>query len=76
MRNAAVPQIKPKITQVDLIGRSFILSPRFYPKKMDAPVNKAHPPLRVLLLQKRLWHIRLFRDTHLVGRANQVCSGT
>ena len=43
---------------------------------MDAPVDKVHPPLRVLLLQKRQWHIRLFRDTHLVGRANQVCNGT
>ena len=43
---------------------------------MDAPVDKVHPPLRVLLLQKRLRHIRLFRDTHLVGRANLVCSGT
>ena len=43
---------------------------------MDAPVDKVQPPLRVLLLQKRLWHIRLFRDTHSIGRANQVCSGT
>ena len=43
---------------------------------MDAPVDKVHPPLRVLLLQKRRRRIRLFRDTHLVGRANQVCSGT
>ena len=42
---------------------------------MDAPVDKVHPPLRVLLPQKRLRHIRLFRDTHLVGRANQVCNG-
>ena len=44
--------------------------------KKDARVNTEHPPLRVLLLQKRLRHIRLFRDTHLVGRANLVCSGT
>ena len=43
---------------------------------MDAPVDKVHPPLHVLLLQKRLWHIRLFRDTHSIGRANQVCNGT
>ena len=54
----------------------FILSPQFFPKKKDARVNTEHPPLRVLLLQKRRWHIRLFRDTHLVGRANLVCSGT
>ena len=44
--------------------------------KKDVRVDTEHPPLRVLLLQKRLWHIRLFRDTHLVGRANLVCSGT
>ena len=66
----------PNTTHVDVIGKSFILPPRFCPKKMDAPVDKVHPPLRVLLLQKRLRRIRLFRDTHLVGRANQVCSGT
>ena len=65
-----------KITNVVLTGRSFILPPQFFPKKKDVPVDKVHPPLRVLLLQKRLWHIRLFRDTHLVGRANQVCNGT
>ena len=65
-----------KISKVDVIGISFILSPLFFPKKKDARVNTEHPPLRVLLLQKRLWHIRLFRDTHLVGRANLVCSGT
>ena len=65
-----------KITNVDVKGRFFILSPQFFPKKKDAHVNMEHPPLRVLLLQKRLWHIRLFRDTHLVGRANLVCSGT
>ena len=65
-----------KITNVALIGRFFILSPRFYSNKKDARVDTEHPLLRVLLLQKRLWHIRLFRDTHLAGRANQVCSGT
>ena len=65
-----------KITNVALKGRFFILPPQFFPKKKDVPVDKVHPPLRVLLLQKRLWHIRLFRDTHLVGRANQVCNGT
>ena len=44
--------------------------------KKDVRVDTEHPLLRVLLLQKRRWHIRLFRDTHLVGRANLVCSGT
>ena len=44
--------------------------------KKDVRVDTEHPLLRVLLLQKRLWHIRQFRDTHLVGRANQVCNGT
>ena len=44
--------------------------------KKDVRVDTEHPLLRVLLLQKRLRHIRLFRDTHLVGRANQVCNGT
>jgi len=43
---------------------------------MDAPVDKVHPLLRVLQLQKRRWHIHLFRDTHLIGRANLMCSGT
>ena len=43
---------------------------------MDVRVDTEHLLLRVLPLQKRLWHIRLFRDTHLVGRANQVCNGT
>ena len=65
-----------KISKVDLIGRFFILPPLSYAKKKDVPVDREHPPLRVLLLQKRLWHIRLFRDTHLVGRANQACNGT
>ena len=65
-----------KITNVALKGRFFILSPQFFPKKKDVRVDTEHPPLRVLLLQKRLRHIRLFRDTHLVGRANQVCNGT
>ena len=65
-----------KISKVDVIGSSFILSPQFFPKKKDARVNTEHPPLRVLLLQKRRRRIRLFRDTHLVGRANQVCNGT
>ena len=65
-----------KITNVALTGRSFILPPQFFPKKKDARVNTEHPPLRVLLLQKRLRHIRLFRDTHSIGRANQVCNGT
>ena len=59
-----------------MIGKFFILPPQFYPKKKDARVDTEHPLLRVLLLQKRRWHIRLFRDTHLVGRANLVCNGT
>ena len=65
-----------KISKVDVIGRFFIQPPLSYAKKKDVPVDKVHPPLRVLLLQKRLWHIRQFRDTHLVGRANLMCSGT
>ena len=44
--------------------------------KKDVRVDTEHPLLRVLLLQMRLPHIRQFRDTHLVGRANLVCSGT
>ena len=44
--------------------------------KKDVRVDTEHPLLQILLLQKRLWHIRLFRDTHLVGRANLVCNGT
>ena len=65
-----------KITNVALKGRFFILSPQFFPKKKDVRVDTEHPPMRLLLLQKRLRHIRLFRDIHLVGRANLVCSGT
>ena len=65
-----------KISKVDVIGRFFICSPQFFPKKKDARVNTEHPLLRVLLFQKRLRHIRLFRDTHSIGRANQVCNGT
>ena len=69
--------MNPNRIVVDLIGKFFIIPPFLLnPKKKDVPVDKVHPPLRVLLLQKRLWHIRQFRDTHLVGRANQVCSGT
>ena len=75
-RNHIIDPMTPNTTHVDLIGIFFILPPLFYPKKKDVPVDKVHPLLRVLLLQKRLWHIRLFRDTHLVGRANLVCSGT
>ena len=70
-------QTTPKRIVVDLIGKFFIIPPFLLnPKKKDVRVDTEHPPLRVLLLQKRLWHIRLFRDTHLVGRANQVCNGT
>ena len=61
---------------VDLIGKFFILPPLSYAKKKDVPVDKEHPLLQILLLQKRLWHIRLFRDTHSIGRANLVCNGT
>ena len=69
-------QTTPKRIVVDLIGKFFILPPLSYAKKKDVRVNTEHPPLRVLLLQKRLRHIRLFHDTHLVGRANLVCNGT
>ncbi len=38
IRNAAVPQIKPKITQVDVIGKSFINPPRHsIHKKEESP---------------------------------------
>jgi len=69
--------MNPNRIVVDLIGKFFIIPPFLLnPKKKDAPVDTVHPLLRSLLLQKRRRHIRLFRDTHLVGRANQVCSGT
>ena len=35
IRNAAVPQIKPKITQVDVIGKSFINPPRYSTHKKE-----------------------------------------
>ena len=69
--------MNPNRIVVDLIGKFFIIPPFLLnPKKKDVRVDTEHPPLRVLLLQKRLRRIRLFRDTHLVGRANRVCSGT
>ena len=70
-------QTTPKRIVVDLIGKFFIIPPFLLnPKKKDVRVDTEHPPLRVLLLQKRLRHIRLFHDTHLVGHANLVCNGT
>ena len=61
---------------VDLIGKFFILPPLSYAKKKDVRVDTEHPPLRVLLLQMRLPHIRTFRGIRFVGRNNLVCSGT
>ena len=57
-------QTTPKRIVVDLIGKFFILPPLSYAKKKDVRVDTEHPLLRVLLLQKRIRHIRLFRDTH------------
>ena len=59
------------------MGKFFIIPPlQLCPNKKDVRVYTEHPLWHSLPLQKRLWHIRLFRDTHLVGRANQVCNGT
>ncbi len=66
----------PRIIMDDLIGKSFILSPQFYLRKKDARVDTEHPLLQILRLQMHPLHIHLFRDTHLIGRANQVCNGT
>ena len=60
----------------DFIGMSFILFALCNLLKKDARVDTEHPLLQILLRRTHLRHIRLFRDTHLVGRANQVCSGT
>ena len=66
-----------KISKVDVIGRFFIIPPfLLITKKKDVRVDTEHPLLQILLLQKHLWHIRLFRDTHSIGRANLVCNGT
>ena len=44
--------------------------------KKDVRVDTEHPPLRVLLLQMRHPHIRLFQNVYFGCRANRVCSGT
>ena len=70
-------QMNPNRIVVDLIGKFFIIPPFLLnPKKKDARVDTEHPPLRVLLLQMRHLHIRLFQSVCFVGRANRVCSGT
>ena len=62
---------------VDLIGKFFITPPFLLnPMKKDVRVDTEHPPLRVLLLQMRHPHIRLFQNVCFGCRANRVCSGT
>jgi len=69
-------QTTPKRIVVDLIGKFFILPPLSYAKKKDVPVDRAHPLLRVLLLQMRHLHIHQSRGVHWLDRANLVCNGT
>ena len=57
-----------KITNVALKGRFFILSPQFFPKKKDVPVDKVHPLYCVLLLSMHPLRIRRFHDDVLVRR--------
>ena len=62
---------------VDLIGKSFISFPsEFRTMNKDAPVDREHPLLRVLLLQMRRSHIRICGARYLYYRAKQVCNGT
>ena len=70
-------QMNPNRIVVDLIGKFFIIPPFLLNlKKKDARVDTEHPPLRVLLLQMRHPHIRLFQSVCFDCRANRVCSGT
>ena len=71
MRKVAVPQIKPKITKVDVIGKSFINPPRHsIHKKEESPSYQANPPLLVLLLRMQILRIHKFRNDCFVGRDN------
>ena len=70
-------QISPNNIVVDLIGKFFITPPlQLNPKKKDAPVDRVHPLLRVLLPQMRHPHTHQSRDVHWLDRANLMCSGT
>ena len=62
---------------VDLIGKSFISFPsEFRTMNKDAPVDREHPLLQILLLQMRLPHIHIYDVLNFAGRAKLRYSGT
>jgi len=68
--------IDPNIMNEDLMGRSFISLPsEFRTMNKDAPVDREHPLLRVLLLQMRRLRIRRYGAQHHDCRAKRVCNG-
>ena len=73
---ASVKIITPNIIQVDLIGKCFIrpLSV-FHTKNKDAPVDREHPLLHILLRAMYLLHIRRYDARHVDYRAKPVCNG-
>ena len=66
----------PNKIVVDLIGKSFICPPVvFHTKNKDAPVDKGHPLLRILLHAMCLLHTRRYGARHVDYRAKLVCNG-
>ena len=60
----------------DLIGKFFIRPPVVsHTKNKDAPVDKGHPLLRILLHAMCLLHTRRYGARHVDYRAKQVCNG-
>ena len=61
---------------VDLIGKSFISFPsEFRTMNKDAPVDREHPLLQILLLQMRHLHIHRYVVLCVLGHAKQGCNG-
>ena len=66
----------PNRIVVDLIGKFFIRPPVvFHTKNKDAPVDKGHPLLHILLHAMCLLHIRRYGARHVDYRAKRVCNG-
>ena len=60
----------------DLIGKFFIRPPVVsHTKNKDAPVDKGHPLLRILLHAMYLLRIRRYGARHVDYRAKRVCNG-
>ena len=60
----------------DLIGKFFIRPPVVsHTKNKDAPVDKGHPLLHILLHAMCLLHIRRYGARYVDYRAKLVCNG-